>query len=117
MMELVEENPNIIVKEGVEEPENDAELDKKAQAGEEVELLGNIGSFVDRLDEEFKKSLQNLDPHATEYIDRLKDESFLYGLIVRSQSHYIINKKQDDLVYAMVLMRRVEHIYFKVSLI
>lgn len=87
---------------------------KNAAAGEKIELLGNVGSFVDRLDEEFRKSLQIIDPHTTEYIDRLKDENVLYGLIVRSQAYYS-GKSDDALAYAMIMMRRVEHIYFKVG--
>ncbi|KAJ3380657.1 Translation initiation factor 3 subunit c [Lobulomyces angularis] len=115
IMELLENHTNITVKDGVEEPENDNELDKLAVAGENVELLGNIGSFVDRLDDDFRKSLQHIDPHASEYIDRLKDEQFLYGLIVRSQSYYQskTEKVEDVLAYGMIMLRRVEHIYFK----
>lgn len=78
-----------------------------------MEILGNIGAFVDRLDEEFNKSLQNIDPHTTEYIDRLKEETFLYGLIVRAQAYYE-TRASDQLALSVILMRRVDHIYFKV---
>ncbi len=36
-----------------------------------VHIRGSVISFVDRLDDEFTKSLQNIDPHGTEYVDRL----------------------------------------------
>jgi len=45
-----------------------------------VRIRGSIISFVDRLDDEFTKSLQNIDPHGTVYVDRLKDEKVLYHL-------------------------------------
>jgi len=80
-----------------------------------VRIRGSIISFVDRLDDEFTKSLQNIDPHGTEYVDRLKDEKVLYSTICRSQAFYERTNQPDPL--ARVVMRRLEHIYCKVSLI
>lgn len=78
-----------------------------------VRIRGSIISFVDRLDDEFTKSLQNIDPHGTEYVDRLKDEKVLYCTICRAEAFYE-NTKQDEPL-ARVIMRRLEHIYSKVS--
>lgn len=78
-----------------------------------VRIRGSIISFVDRLDDEFTKSLQNIDPHGTEYVDRLKDEKNLYCTICRAQALYENNKQDDPL--GRVIMRRLEHIYSKVS--
>lgn len=78
-----------------------------------VRIRGSIISFVDRLDDEFTKSLQNIDPHGTEYIDRLKDEKGLYCTICRAQAFYE-NTNQDDPL-SRVIMRRLEHIYSKVK--
>ncbi|TCD63030.1 Translation initiation factor 3 subunit c [Steccherinum ochraceum] len=58
-----------------------------------VRIRGSIISFVDRLDDEFTKSLQNIDPHGTEY------------------ALYEKNKQEDPL--GRVVMRRLEHIYSK----
>jgi translation initiation factor 3 subunit C len=77
-----------------------------------VRIRGSIISFVDRLDDEFTKSLQNIDPHGTEYIDRLKDEKVLYCTISRAQAFYE-NTNQDEPL-GRVIMRRLEHIYSKV---
>ena len=71
-----------------------------------------MASVVDRLDEEFTKSLQNIDPHTTEYVDRLRDETALYGLIARTQRHFSRLQQSDS--EAQIIMRRVEHIYYKV---
>jgi translation initiation factor 3 subunit C len=78
-----------------------------------VRIRGSIISFVDRLDDEFTKSLQNVDPHGTEYVDRLKDEKVLYRTICRSQAFYERTSQSEPL--ARVVMRRLEHIYSKVS--
>jgi translation initiation factor 3 subunit C len=97
----IEENP----------PEYD-ELAERVPDKEPIRIRGSIISFLDRLDDEFTKSLQNLDPHGTEYVERLKDESGLYVTVCRCQAYY---KKlgQPDSVFRAV-MRRIEHIYSKV---
>ncbi|KAH9958163.1 eukaryotic translation initiation factor 3 subunit 8 [Lactifluus volemus] len=74
-------------------------------------IRGSIISFVDRLDDEFTRSLQNLDPHGNEYVDRLKDEKGLYCTICRAETLY--EKKQLPDPLARVVMRRLEHIYSK----
>lgn len=98
---VIEENP----------PEYD-ELIERFPDKEPVRIRGSIISFLDRLDDEFTKSLQNLDPHGTEYVERLKDECGLYVTVCRCQAYY---KKlgQPDSVFRAV-MRRIEHIYSKV---
>jgi translation initiation factor 3 subunit C len=77
-----------------------------------VRIRGSIISFIDRLDDEFTKSLQNIDPHGTEYVDRLKDEKVLYCTICQAQAFYENTKQADPL--SRVVMRRLEHIYSKV---
>ncbi|KAF8473797.1 eukaryotic translation initiation factor 3 subunit 8 N-terminus-domain-containing protein, partial [Gautieria morchelliformis] len=76
-----------------------------------VRIRGSIISFVDRLDDEFTKSLQNIDPHGTEYVDRLKDDKGLYESICQAQAFYEKTNQLDPL--ARVIMRHLEHIYSK----
>jgi translation initiation factor 3 subunit C len=78
-----------------------------------IKVRGSIISYVDRLDEEFTRSLQNIDPHGTEYVDRLKDEKSLYETICRAEVHF---EQSDPSSLARVMMRRLEHIYSKVGL-
>jgi translation initiation factor 3 subunit C len=78
-----------------------------------IKVRGSIISYVDRLDEEFTRSLQNIDPHGTEYVDRLKDEKTLYETICRAEVHF---ERNDPSSLARVVMRRLEHIYSKVGL-
>ncbi|KAF8891647.1 eukaryotic translation initiation factor 3 domain-containing protein [Infundibulicybe gibba] len=76
-----------------------------------VRIRGSIISFIDRLDDEFTRSLQNIDPHGNEYVDRLKDEKVLYYTICRAQAFY--EKTSQDEPLSRVIMRRLEHIYSK----
>lgn len=78
-----------------------------------VSIRGSIISFIDRLDDEFTKSLQNIDPHGTEYIERLRDEKGLYRTICRAQAFY--EKTTQAAPLARVIMHRLEHIYSKVG--
>lgn len=78
-----------------------------------VRIRGSIISFVDRLDDEFTKSLQNIDPHGPEYVDRLKDEKVLYCTICRAEAFYEKLHLAEPL--GRVVMRRLEHIYSKVG--
>ena len=101
-----------IVKENVPDVD-DEEKDRLPENGQPVLIQGSLVAFVDRLDDEFTKSLQNIDPHTTDYVDRLKDEVGLYAVIVRSNVYF----KRLDLVDSIsrTTMRRLEHLYFKVS--
>lgn len=75
-------------------------------------ILGSVAAIVERLDDEFTRSLQNTDPHSIEYIDRLKDEPGLYSLIVRAQV-YVESTTSISEHLARIALRRLDHIYFK----
>ena len=109
---LVEE-PEYSVQEVVgEEYDESVERTPKTEGGV-VRIRGSVISFVDRLDDEFTRSLQNIDPHGTEYIERLRDEKSLYQSICRAQCYFETSKQEDPL--ARVISRRLEHIYSKAS--
>ncbi|KAI5970054.1 NIP1 [Candida margitis] len=77
-------------------------------------IFGSITSLIDRLDDDFTKSLQNTDPHSMDYVERLKDESSIYNLIVRGQAYIeSINSSLDSEQLARIVLRRLEHIYYK----
>ncbi|EPS99819.1 hypothetical protein FOMPIDRAFT_1123647 [Fomitopsis schrenkii] len=100
-----------VIQEVTDEYDELAERTPETEKDGIVRIRGSVISFVDRLDDEFTKSLQNIDPHGTEYVDRLKDEKALYCTICRSQALYEKNKSEDPL--GRVIMRRLEHIYSK----
>ncbi|KAF9131992.1 Translation initiation factor 3 subunit c [Mortierella sp. 14UC] len=110
LLTILEANPLYIVKENVPDVEEE-EKDHVPENGQPVLIQGSLVAFVDRLDDEFTKSLQNIDPHTTDYVDRLKDEVGLYAVIVRSNVYF----KRLDLTDSIsrTTMRRLEHLYFK----
>ncbi|KAF9145699.1 Translation initiation factor 3 subunit c [Linnemannia schmuckeri] len=110
LLTILEANPEYIVKEDVPE-EEETDKDRVPQNGEPVYIQGSLVAFIDRLDDEFTKSLQNIDPHTTDYVDRLKDEVGLYSVIVRSQAYFTRLHLTDSL--SRTTMRRLEHLYFK----
>ncbi|KAL7667292.1 Eukaryotic translation initiation factor 3 subunit C [[Candida] zeylanoides] len=83
-------------------------------------LFGSVTSIIERLDDEFIRSLQNLDPHSLDYIERLKDENKIYKLIVRGQL-YVEKTTSPEARHAdvggeplkRIISRRLEHIYYK----
>ncbi|KAF9290878.1 Translation initiation factor 3 subunit c [Mortierella alpina] len=110
LLTVLESNQDYVVKEDAPE-EDDSDKDRSPQNGETIFIQGSIVAFIDRLDDEFTKSLQNIDPHTTDYVDRLKDEVGLYTVIVRSHA-YFTRLQQIDAV-CRTTMRRLEHLYFK----
>lgn len=110
---IIMHEPAYVIQETTDEYDELAERSPETEKEGIVRIRGSVISFVDRLDDEFTKSLQNIDPHGTEYVDRLKDEKALYCTICLSQALYEKNKSEDPL--GRVIMRRLEHIYSKVS--
>ncbi|KAE8209010.1 hypothetical protein CF327_g6952 [Tilletia walkeri] len=116
LINVLAENREYIVKEEVEDyDENVDRLPNENGEGAVINVRGSIISFIDRLDDEFTKSLQHIDPHTPEYVDRLTDEKRLYATIVRSQTYFEAVDHAD--VLARVVMRRLEHIYAKQDVI
>jgi len=111
LVSVIASDPNYSIQEVTEDYD---ELIERSPATENgvVRIRGSIISFIDRLDDEFTRSLQNIDPHGTEYVDRLKDEKVLYCTICRAQAFYEKTSQSDPL--GRVVMRRLEHIYSKV---
>jgi translation initiation factor 3 subunit C len=119
LLEILENNRDIVVIDNAEAWEDD---DKQPQItpGEIFKVPGSLVAMVERLDDDLTRSLQHIDPHAPEYIDRLTDEQSLYNKIMRTMLYVEsvtnnpkIDVPQDNL--NRVVMRRVEHLYFKVS--
>ncbi|KAF7792277.1 hypothetical protein EIP86_003313 [Pleurotus ostreatoroseus] len=106
------QEPKYSIQEVTEDYDELADRSPETENDGIVRIRGSVISFVDRLDDEFTKSLQNIDPHGTEYVDRLKDEKGLYCTICRAQGLYESREKQEEPL-GRVIMRRLEHIYSK----
>ena len=96
--------------------EQNSEFKVQEEDGPEIiDISSNVKascvSFISRLDDEFTKSLLNTDPHSAEYIDRLKEESALFNLIVRLQRFF--EKSQDKEHMCVLLERKLDHLSFK----
>jgi translation initiation factor 3 subunit C len=119
LLKVLESNPELVVVENAEEWEDDEKAPIVA-AGEKLKIPGSVVSYVERLDDELTRSLQHIDPHTAEYIERLSDEGALYNNIVRTLL-YTENLRKDESLQVpqdslnRVVMRRLEHVYFKVS--
>ncbi|BAO42497.1 eukaryotic translation initiation factor 3 subunit C [Kluyveromyces marxianus] len=99
-------------------PRNDfIEDEPEANENGVKEILGSIFSMVERLDDEFTKSLLNIDTRSSEYMERLKDEQSMYNLIIRAQLYFerVTPEEHRDRVLSRVFIRRLEHIYYKSS--
>ncbi|KAF4975128.1 hypothetical protein FZEAL_8043 [Fusarium zealandicum] len=118
LLQVLEENHDYVVVENAEEWEDD-EKPPALQPGEKhIKVPGSIVSYVERLDDELVRSLQSIDPHTSEYIERLQDEGALYNIIFRGLLYYEHLRKDDSLETPQdsvnrIVMRRLEHVYFK----
>ena len=103
-------NASITISETVTE-----ETENLSEASKQFLVCGSLTNALEVLDDEYIKSLQHLDPHTVDYVNRLRDESNVYNLLCAAQRYL----DQRALVHeaARIKMRRVEHIYFKVSML
>ena len=119
LLATLEDNRNIVVLENAEEWDDDEKPPQPA-AGEKLRIPGSIVSIAERLDDELTRSLQHIDPHTAEYIERLSDEQALYNNIIRGLL-YVEDLRKDATLEIVqenanrLVMRRLEHIYFKVG--
>ena len=118
LLQILEDSNEIVVIENAEEWEDDEKL-PTITPGEIFRIPGSIVSFVERLDDELTRSLQHIDPHTSEYIERLTDEALLYAQLVRTLVYVESMKKNPSLELPQeplnrIVMRRLEHVYFKV---
>ncbi|KYK61120.1 eukaryotic translation initiation factor 3 [Drechmeria coniospora] len=120
LLSILEKNHDYVVVENTEEWEDD-EKPPTLQPGEKyIKVAGSIVSYVERLDDELVRSLQSIDPHTSEYIERLQDEGALYNIIFRGLLYYEYLRKDEALDIPQdsvnrIVMRRLEHVYFKPS--
>lgn len=76
-----------------------------------IPVVGSLASFINRLDEEYIKSLQRISPHTIEYVMRLRDEGRLVSLLAKVQNYYTrINAHSEAAELAQL---RVEHLYYR----
>ena len=116
LFDLLGREPSYIVQEETEDYDELEERAPDAAASNPsdriVRIRGSILSLVERLDDEFTRSLKDIDPHAVEYVERLKDEKKVYQTLARTGAYFESKQLKDSL--DRVVMRRLDHVYGKV---
>jgi len=119
LLQILETEKDHIVIEGAEEWDDDEKPPTLGNGEKYIKIPGSVVSYVERLDDELTRSLQSIDPHTSEYIDRLTDEGPLYNIIFRGLLYYETLRKDASLEVPQeslnrIVQRRLDHVYYKV---
>jgi len=110
LLTLLEEHREVHFMEQLPEEEENLEDDTKGA----LTVAGSILVILERTDDEFTKLLRNLDPHGTEYVQRLSDETKLCALILRVKAE-LDHRRASHEEMCRVYLREIEHLYYKVD--
>jgi translation initiation factor 3 subunit C len=97
---FLEENQELIV----------VETQKMEKEKEDEEIVGNFVSFLEKMDNEFIKNLQYIDPHTQEYVERLIDIRIIIELCERIFIYYKNLKNFEKATISAV--RLFNHLYY-----
>lgn len=119
LLSLLESHKDHVVIEGAEEWDDDDKTPVLGPDDKYIKIAGSLVSYIERLDDELTRSLQSIDPHTSEYIDRLTDETSLYNIILQGLLYYETIRKDASLEIPQesvnrIIQRRLDHVYFKV---
>ncbi|KAH3758157.1 Eukaryotic translation initiation factor 3 subunit C [Pelomyxa schiedti] len=83
----------------------------ESQEGEAGITKLSILTFIERLDDQFIKSLQHLDPHTSEYLQRMNDEPSLVSLAQHAYTYYVRVKNARNA--ARCALVALQHTYYR----
>lgn len=75
-------------------------------------VRSTIISYTQRVDDEFIRALQNVDPHSNEYVDFLRLEPAVFQLLDNGRRMLMELPDQSELICQLVV-RQLEHIYHR----
>ncbi len=76
-----------------------------------MRVVGSLDIYLNHLEEEYTKSLQHINPHTSEYVTRLRDESTVVSLAAAVGGYY--HRIGDPAASAMAKLLELQHIYYK----
>uniref|UniRef100_A0A665UID8 Eukaryotic translation initiation factor 3 subunit C n=1 Tax=Echeneis naucrates TaxID=173247 RepID=A0A665UID8_ECHNA len=106
LLDILFENNNIFIGENIAEDSENLGI-----SDQPFRVRGCVLTLVERMDEEFTKIMQNTDPHSQEYVDNLKDEGRVCGIVDRLLN-YLENKGSTEEI-CRIYLRRIMHTYYK----
>ena len=106
LFDILLENPDIVVSENIAE-------EAESFIAPSFRVHGCALTLVEKMDEEFTKLLQAVDPHSPDYIERLKDEKNICTIIERLQKYLEANQKGTSSELCRAYILRIDHLYFK----
>merc|ERR1719318_2364855 len=74
-------------------------------------VRGCFLTAVERLNEEFVKVLKGCDAHSNEYVERLKDEPKVVGILEMAEK--LVLRQGSASEVCRIYLQRIDHIYFK----
>ena len=116
---LAKNKDQLVVIEGAEEWEDD---DKQPTftPGKLFTIPGSVVGSAERLDDELTRSLLSIDPHTSDYVSRLTDETAAYTDLIRAQIYEERIRKQEQLKERVqaerinsIILKRLEHLHFR----
>eukprot|EP01113_Clastostelium_recurvatum_P043155 TRINITY_DN708_c0_g1_i7.p1 TRINITY_DN708_c0_g1~~TRINITY_DN708_c0_g1_i7.p1 ORF type:complete len:1073 (-),score=341.18 TRINITY_DN708_c0_g1_i7:156-3374(-) len=124
IMTILAKNTSLVLVEDQADPEaaslsastSSLNASSDSVSGESSVVSGgsSLVAYIERLDDEFVKSLQVIDPHTSEYVTRLQDEQSFLDIAETVQAHY--EQRVQNLQRASrVAARRLEHLYYKTN--
>ncbi|XP_055708199.1 eukaryotic translation initiation factor 3 subunit C isoform X2 [Phlebotomus papatasi] len=74
-------------------------------------ICGCVLTAAERLDDEFTKLLKECDPYGNEYVERLKDEMTVTGIIEQVLKY--VEGMGNETEICRVYLRKIDHFYYK----
>ncbi|KAJ4836587.1 hypothetical protein Tsubulata_034372 [Turnera subulata] len=110
ILDILIQHPNINVVDDSVEPDED-ETRKGADFNGHIRVQGNLVAFFERIETEFFKCLQSIEPHMRECTERLRGEPMFLVLAQKVQEY--LKRTKDQKAAEKVALSRLKLIQYK----